>query len=394
MAELPQPDMSHLTPEERRIIENVLMRQKEEEKQDIEAMRRKQDEVQVLEESIRIRSEIHKKAGVELNATCHICLKTKFADGVGHICNYCEIRCCARCGGKVTLRSSKVIWVCILCRKKQELLSKTGQWMSKTGLGAADTAMLRQMQDMQVGGPQGLADQTQDKRPKLERAHSAAEKENLPLLQRSGNCPLRRQYSQQEQLSGRRISSDNGMEISPHSRTLPTPHVVVGSYPVQQTPRHPAAYPDDDPSLYRGEIDGLMRQHPQNYQKQRSYQDQSADLGMTYGQSPMESGSVRSAMHLSQQHSMHQMQGGRPAQPASTGVQQQRSLSSSEEERSTEYASDEPDESEKEEEEKKTPFAETGLRNVIESHNEDHVNTPSSLHPPLCSLLMNRGWKL
>lgn len=70
---------------------------------------------------------------------------------------------------------------------------------------------------------------------------------------------------------------------------------------------------------------------------------------MTYGQSPMESGSVRGAMHLSQQHPMHQTtQGGRPAQPASTvGVQQQRSLSSSEEERSTEYASDEPDESEK-----------------------------------------------
>lgn len=55
-----------------------------------------------------MRSEKHKKAGVELNATCHICLKTKFADGVGHICNYCDIRCCARCGGKVTLRSSKV----------------------------------------------------------------------------------------------------------------------------------------------------------------------------------------------------------------------------------------------------------------------------------------------
>ncbi|EFN68018.1 Rab-3-interacting molecule unc-10 [Camponotus floridanus] len=108
MAELPQPDMSHLTPEERRIIEGVLMRQKEEEEQDHEIMRRKQDEVQVLEETIRMRSEKHKKAGVELNATCHICLKTKFADGVGHICNYCEIRCCARCGGKVTLRSSKV----------------------------------------------------------------------------------------------------------------------------------------------------------------------------------------------------------------------------------------------------------------------------------------------
>jgi hypothetical protein len=69
--------------------------------------RRKQDEVQVLEDTIRQRSEQQKKAGVELDATCHICLKTKFADGVGHICNYCNIRCCARCGGKVTLRSNK-----------------------------------------------------------------------------------------------------------------------------------------------------------------------------------------------------------------------------------------------------------------------------------------------
>lgn len=70
--------------------------------------RRKQDEVQVLEDTIRARSEKHKQAGIELDATCHICMKTKFADGVGHICNYCDIRCCARCGGKVTLRSNKV----------------------------------------------------------------------------------------------------------------------------------------------------------------------------------------------------------------------------------------------------------------------------------------------
>ncbi|XP_018373948.1 PREDICTED: regulating synaptic membrane exocytosis protein 2 isoform X1 [Trachymyrmex cornetzi] len=352
MAEaLPQPDMSHLTPEERRIIEGVLMRQKEEEEQDHEIMRRKQDEVQTLEETIRMRSEKHKKAGVELNATCHICLKTKFADGIGHICTYCKTRCCARCSGKVTLRSTKVVWMCVLCKKKQELLSKTGQWMTRPGL-AVDNAMMRQMQeDLQVGGHQGLADQTRDKRPKLERAHSAAEKENLPLLQRSGNCPLRRQYSQQEQISGRRMStSDSGVEmsVSPHARTLPTPH-VIGSYPMQQTPRHPAAYPDDDPNLYRGELDGLMKQHPQNYSRQRlTYQDQGTDLGMTYGQTPMETGSIRSAMHPSQ-HSLHQTQGGRSAQPTSTvGVTQQRSFSSSEEERSTpECASDEPDESEK-----------------------------------------------
>lgn len=73
--------------------------------------RRKADEVQILEDTIRARNEQHKKAGIEMDATCHICLKTKFADGVGHLCNYCSIRCCARCGGKVTLRSNKVILI-------------------------------------------------------------------------------------------------------------------------------------------------------------------------------------------------------------------------------------------------------------------------------------------
>lgn len=58
-----------------------------------------------LEDTIRQRSEQQRKAGVELDATCHICMKTKFADGVGHICHYCNIRCCARCGGKTTIRA-------------------------------------------------------------------------------------------------------------------------------------------------------------------------------------------------------------------------------------------------------------------------------------------------
>ncbi|XP_076380854.1 rab3 interacting molecule isoform X11 [Megalopta genalis] len=192
------PDMSHLTPEERSTIEEVMIRQRQEEEKENEIMRRKQNEVKVLEDTIRACSELYKKAGVELHATCHICMKTKFAAGAGHTCNYCSIRCCARCGGKVNLRSNKVIWVCIICRKKQELVSRTGVWMTNTALSTADNAMLQQMQDMQVGGPPGLMDQTQDKRLKLERAHSAAEKENLPLLQRSAS-QLRRQYSQQEQ---------------------------------------------------------------------------------------------------------------------------------------------------------------------------------------------------
>ncbi|CAH1098870.1 unnamed protein product [Psylliodes chrysocephalus] len=177
-------------------------------------MKRKADEVHILEETIRARNEQQKKAGVELDATCHICLKTKFADGVGHICNYCSIRCCARCGGKVTLRSNKTVWICILCRKKQELLSKTGQWMFGSPNAELDIPQTQQAPS--------------DKRPKLERAHSAAEKENLPL-QRSGSV-LRRQYSEQE-------------------------------------PRAPSCeryqqFNEEDPRFYQGELEGLMRTHP------------------------------------------------------------------------------------------------------------------------------------
>lgn len=62
-------------------------------------------------------------------------------------------------------------------------------------------------------------------------------------------------------------TSDSGVEmaVSPHSRSLPTPH-VVSSFQSQQTPRHPGAFPEDDPSLYRGELDGLMRE----YQRQQN----------------------------------------------------------------------------------------------------------------------------
>ena len=71
-------------------------------------LRRKEDEVRILEDAIRLRTENQRKKGMELDATCQICLKTKFADGIGHKCIYCNIRCCARCGGKVNLRSNKV----------------------------------------------------------------------------------------------------------------------------------------------------------------------------------------------------------------------------------------------------------------------------------------------
>uniref|UniRef100_A0A8C7ZZ70 Regulating synaptic membrane exocytosis 1 n=1 Tax=Oryzias sinensis TaxID=183150 RepID=A0A8C7ZZ70_9TELE len=74
--------------------------------------------------------------------TCGICRKTKFADGCGHLCSYCQTKFCARCGGRVSLRSNNVMWVCNLCRKQQEILTKSGGWFSGSGarLGSLDTS--------------------------------------------------------------------------------------------------------------------------------------------------------------------------------------------------------------------------------------------------------------
>lgn len=53
----------------------------------------------------------------------------------------------------------------------------------------ADSAVMRRIEaDMSL----------MDKRPKLERAHSAAEKENQPLVRGAARDSLRRQYSTSE----------------------------------------------------------------------------------------------------------------------------------------------------------------------------------------------------
>ncbi|XP_021710996.1 regulating synaptic membrane exocytosis protein 1 isoform X2 [Aedes aegypti] len=314
------PDLSHLTQEERAIIENVMHRQRQEEERENEIMRRKQDEVATLVDSIRQKSEQQKKAGVELDATCHICLKTKFADGIGHICNYCNIRCCAKCGGKVTLRNNKVIWVCIVCRKKQELLSKTGQWINKS---TSPDGTGRRYEGDPRGFPQTLdPHDPSDKRPKLERAKSAAEKENNPM-QRAGS-QLRRQYSQQDPIPRRLSQSDSGVDIStaPSQVRLPMPRMhsqggqqqgPYGQYtqhpglpqpPMQQSPYgHPQShmnpqvqitrpsgnvgmggYAQEDPSYYQGEIEDLMRAHPHLvHPRQQQHYAESMQSGSSSG---------------------------------------------------------------------------------------------------------------
>ncbi|KAK3553511.1 hypothetical protein QTP70_004192 [Hemibagrus guttatus] len=65
--------------------------------------------------------------------TCGICHKTKFADGCGNLCSYCQTKFCARCGGRVSLRSNSVMWVCNKCRKQQDILTNSGEWFAEQG---------------------------------------------------------------------------------------------------------------------------------------------------------------------------------------------------------------------------------------------------------------------
>ncbi|XP_035272413.1 regulating synaptic membrane exocytosis protein 2 isoform X14 [Anguilla anguilla] len=179
-AHLPEvPDLSHLTEEERKIILGVMDRQKKEDEKEqsmlkvkeeqkpqppqwfpfsgitdlvnsvLQPQQSSQNEKQPetrLHQQFEMYKEQVKKMGDESQLTleqkgeaptCGICHKTKFADGCGHVCSYCQTKFCARCGGRVPLRSNKeekvVMWVCNLCRKQQEILTNSGAWFYSDG---------------------------------------------------------------------------------------------------------------------------------------------------------------------------------------------------------------------------------------------------------------------
>ncbi|XP_072548431.1 regulating synaptic membrane exocytosis protein 2 isoform X32 [Salminus brasiliensis] len=184
------PDLSHLTEEERKIIQDVMDRQRREEEKEQSMLKVKEDpkpqsaqwfkgpfsgiselvnnvlqpqtkppnepqtespkepEPKLHQQFESYKDQVKKMADEAQTTpeqktdapTCGICHKTKFADGCGHLCSYCQTKFCARCGGRVSLRSNKedkvVMWVCNLCRKQQEILTKSGAWFY-SGSGAA-----------------------------------------------------------------------------------------------------------------------------------------------------------------------------------------------------------------------------------------------------------------
>ncbi|XP_054898187.1 regulating synaptic membrane exocytosis protein 2 isoform X3 [Poeciliopsis prolifica] len=212
------PDLSHLTEEERKIILGVMDRQKKEEAKEQSMLKLKEEPKpqqaqwfpfsgitdlvnNVLQPQQKPQNDkkpepdakLHqqfesykdqvKKMGEETKPaqdqkseapTCGICHKTKFADGCGHICSYCQTKFCARCGGRVSLRSNKVMWVCNLCRKQQEILTKSGAWFYDSEPG--------QVRGVFEGGPQGKKAKLHD--PSLY-AHQGASGDLTPASDRS-----------------------------------------------------------------------------------------------------------------------------------------------------------------------------------------------------------------
>uniref|UniRef100_A0A8C2G5R0 Regulating synaptic membrane exocytosis 1a n=1 Tax=Cyprinus carpio TaxID=7962 RepID=A0A8C2G5R0_CYPCA len=139
------PDLSHLTEEERKIIMAVMIRQREEEAKDekhnntviLSSFTHPYQFANCKEQVRRIGPEPpqQRQQGQHKDdaPTCGICHKTKFADGCGNLCSYCQTKFCARCGGRVSLHSNNVMWVCNQCRRQQDMLTKSGEWFPSQG---------------------------------------------------------------------------------------------------------------------------------------------------------------------------------------------------------------------------------------------------------------------
>ncbi|XP_070822154.1 regulating synaptic membrane exocytosis protein 2 isoform X14 [Chaetodon trifascialis] len=323
------PDLSHLTEEERKIILGVMDRQKKEEAQEQSMLKIKEEPKpqpaqwfsgitelvnNVLQPQQKSQNDkepepdakLHqqfesykdqvKKMGEETKPTqdqkseaptCGICHKTKFADGCGHLCSYCQTKFCARCGGRVSLRSNKedkvVMWVCNLCRKQQEILTKSGAWFYGSGPG--------QVRGVFEGGPQGKKAKLQD--PSLY-PYQGASGDLTPASDRSrphggllprqasldngsglrysvpGDAPIDRKRSPSasrdpNQKYDQREGGDHS-QYAPTDGNMPRSPSDYGDGDPRRAPRGPHMYPDMDASRmgYRDRR-GPGRWHSQEY---------------------------------------------------------------------------------------------------------------------------------
>ncbi|XP_054981209.1 regulating synaptic membrane exocytosis protein 2 isoform X37 [Sorex araneus] len=279
------PDLSHLTEEERKIILAVMDRQKKEEEKEQSVLKKLHQQFEMYKEQVKKMGEESQQQQEQKGdaPTCGICHKTKFADGCGHNCSYCQTKFCARCGGRVSLRSNKedkvVMWVCNLCRKQQEILTKSGAWFYNSGSNTSqqpDPKVLRGLRNEEA---------PQEKKAKL---HEQAQFQgpsgdlSVPAVEKSRSHGLTRQDSIKNG-SGMKhqIASDiaSDRQRSPsvsrdqsrryeqredredYSQYAPSDSAMPGSpsdYPDMRSQREPQFYEDSDHLSYR---DSSRRSH-------------------------------------------------------------------------------------------------------------------------------------
>ncbi|NP_444501.1 regulating synaptic membrane exocytosis protein 2 isoform c [Mus musculus] len=295
------PDLSHLTEEERKIILAVMDRQKKEEEKEQSVLKIKEEhkaqptqwfpfsgitelvnnvlqpqqkqpnekEPQTkLHQQFEMYKEQVKKMGEESQQqqeqkgdapTCGICHKTKFADGCGHNCSYCQTKFCARCGGRVSLRSNKVMWVCNLCRKQQEILTKSGAWFYNSGSNTL------QQPDQKV--PRGLRNEEapQEKKAKLHEQpqfQGAPGDLSVPAVEKGRAHGLTRQDT---------IKNGSGVKHQIAS-DMPSDRKRSPSVSRDQNRRYEQSEEREDYSQYVPS-DGTMPRSPSDYADRRSQRE-------------------------------------------------------------------------------------------------------------------------
>ncbi|XP_047639419.1 regulating synaptic membrane exocytosis protein 2 isoform X27 [Phacochoerus africanus] len=255
------PDLSHLTEEERKIILAVMDRQKKEEEKEQSVLKKLHQQFEMYKEQVKKMGEESQQQQEQKGdaPTCGICHKTKFADGCGHNCSYCQTKFCARCGGRVSLRSNKVMWVCNLCRKQQEILTKSGEWFYNSGSNTP------QQPDQKVVRGLRNEEAPQEKKAKL---HEQAQFQgppgdlSVPAVEKSRSHGLTRQDSIKNGSGAKhQIASD----IASDRKRSP-------SVPRDQNRRYDQREETEEYSQY-ATSDSVMPRSPSDYADRRSQRE-------------------------------------------------------------------------------------------------------------------------
>ncbi|XP_064363696.1 regulating synaptic membrane exocytosis protein 2 isoform X5 [Dromaius novaehollandiae] len=251
------PDLSHLTEEERKIILAVMDRQKKEEEKEQSVLKKLHQQFEMYKEQVKKMGEESQQQQEQKGdaPTCGICHKTKFADGCGHNCSYCQTKFCARCGGRVSLRSNKVMWVCNLCRKQQEILTKSGAWFYNSGSNAP------QQRDQE--GVRGLRNEEapQEKKAKLQ--------EHLQYQGPSGDTSTQALDKNRSQGLTRQDSVKNSSSVKQQVTSDTSDRKRSPSISRDQNRRYDQREERDEYSQY-ATSDSAMPRSPSDYSDRRS----------------------------------------------------------------------------------------------------------------------------